>query len=252
MPPAAADWSGRCAGSGADGPVRPSRAVGHQEQKDGFDLVEWLAARSFSTGKVGQMGVSYGGHTALLTAVNQPPHLIAVIAVQALSDWYENTIYRGVVPNARIREWQQATAPETLVENFVARPTRTWMVAGPWEHDMLPGQFEDIAAACYLAWWDHWLTDHPAPLPQAKVTSYEMPSHGWQQYPTWPPADFVPVSWSPEADGTLSPLGDAAPDTSSVARFEANKERLAFDANATLEPSASHTHMQNKSDTMYS
>lgn len=113
-------------------------------------------------------------------------------------------------------------------------------------------QFKDIAAACYLAWWDHWLTDHPAPLPQAKVTSYEMPSHGWQQYPTWPPADSVPVSWSPEADGTLSPLGDAAPDTSSVARFEANKERLTFDANATLEPSASHTHMQNKSDTMYS
>jgi predicted acyl esterase len=245
---------------------------GRQEQQDSYDLIEWLAAQPFSTGKVGQTGVSYGGHNTLLAAVNQPPHLTAIIPVQAISDWYENTIYRGGIPNAQIHEWQQRTAPETLetypqhplydafwrdrsvkarwdkltipvldvggwldpyrdamVANFTARQENTWMVAGPWMHGMVPGQFEDIASAAYLAWWDHWLTDLPAPLPKAKVTSYEMPGpgagHGWQQFSTWPPAGSQPASWIPTADGVLS----AATEAATIAEFEANSGRLTFD-----------------------
>jgi len=245
---------------------------GPQEQRDNVDLIEWLAAQPFSTGKVGQMGVSYGGHTTLLGAVSKPAHLTAVIAIQALSDWYENTIYRGGIPNALIREWQSSTAPETLetypqhplyddywrersvkarwddltipvldvggwfdqyrdamVQNFQARPQNTWMVAGPWTHGMVPGQFEDIAAACYLAWWDHWLSDRPGALPQAKVTSYEAtgtgPGLGWQQFSTWPPAESEQAFWNLTADGMLSASGQAP----ATAQFEANTGRLTFD-----------------------
>ncbi|QUQ68854.1 CocE/NonD family hydrolase [Kutzneria sp. CA-103260] len=249
---------------GTPGHVVP---FGRQEQEDSYDLVEWLAVQPFSTGKVGQMGVSYGGHNTLLCAVNQPPHLVAVIAVQAISDWYENTIYRGGIYNARIRDWQQTTAPDTLdiypqhplydefwrersvkarwdkltvpvldvggwldpyrdamVQNFVAREANTWMVAGPWEHGMVPGQREDIASACYLAWWDHWLADLPTPLPQAKVTSYEMPEHGWRQYSTWPPAESSALSWFPAVGGLLG----ADPGAASIAQFEAGKENVQF------------------------
>ncbi|WP_326568907.1 CocE/NonD family hydrolase [Amycolatopsis rhabdoformis] len=218
-------------GSGASpGEIEP---FGPQEQRDNVDLIEWLGTQPFSTGKVGQMGVSYGGHTTLLAAVHRPEHLTAVIAAQALSDWYENTIYLGGIYNSRIRGWQKDTAPATLqtypqhplyddfwrersvrarwdtldvpvldvggwldqyrnamVENFQARPENVWMVAGPWSHGMLPGQFEDIATAAYLAWWDHWLSDEvPGLLPETKVTSYEMPRSGWKQYSTWPPAE---------------------------------------------------------------
>ncbi|MFC8823983.1 CocE/NonD family hydrolase [Streptomyces sp. NPDC057137] len=38
--------------------------------------------------------------------------MTAAIAVQAISDWYENTIESG--GNAKIHEWQRSTAPETL------------------------------------------------------------------------------------------------------------------------------------------
>lgn len=96
---------------GTPGQVNP---FGIQEQLDDYDLIEWLAAQDLCTGRIGQMGLSYGGHTTLLTAVRQPPHLAAIIAVQAISDWYENTIYRGGIPNARIHEWQRNTAPETV------------------------------------------------------------------------------------------------------------------------------------------
>ncbi|MGP3936211.1 CocE/NonD family hydrolase [Nonomuraea sp. KM88] len=85
-----------------------------QEQRDNYDLIEWLAVQPWSTGKVGQMGLSYGGHSTLLAAVNKPPHLAAIIPVNGISDWYENTIYRGGIYSARIRGWQRETAPETL------------------------------------------------------------------------------------------------------------------------------------------
>lgn len=246
---------------------------GPQEQRDNVDLIEWLAAQPYSTGKVGQMGVSYGGHATLLAAVNQPEHLTAVIALQAISDWYENTIYRGGIPNAQIRDWQGQFAPETLqtyprhplydeywrersvkarwekltipvldvggwfdpyrdamVQNFQARPENTWMIAGPWSHGMVPGQFEDIAAACYLAWWDRWLTDEvPGALPAAKVTSYESsgtgPGRGWQQFDAWPPAQARQGSLILAAEGVLA-THEQAPTT---ALFEAKGGHLAFE-----------------------
>jgi predicted acyl esterase len=48
------------------------------EAKDGYDLVEWLAAQPFSTGKVGMMGCSYLGGTVFHTASTAPPHLKAI------------------------------------------------------------------------------------------------------------------------------------------------------------------------------
>lgn len=86
---------------------------GPQEQQDNYDLVEWAAAQPWSTDKVGQSGVSYGGHTSMLAAANNPPHLAAVIPVDAFSDWYENTIYRGGIRSDTIRTWQASTAPAT-------------------------------------------------------------------------------------------------------------------------------------------
>ncbi|MEV4082209.1 CocE/NonD family hydrolase [Nonomuraea fuscirosea] len=206
-----------------------------QEQRDNYDLIEWLAAQPWSTGKVGQMGVSYGGHSSLLVAVNKPPHLAAIIPVDGISDWYENTIYRGGIYSARIRDWQRSTAPDTLttyaqhplyddywrersvkarwkdldipvlqiagwydryraamVENFQARPGNVWLVAGPWQHGWPAGQPADIGNGPYLAWWDRWLSGRrDAPLPAAKVTSYEIPGPGagtgWKRLSTWPP-----------------------------------------------------------------
>jgi uncharacterized protein len=93
-----------------------------QEQRDNYDLIEWLAAQPWSTGRVGQTGVSYGGHSTLLVAVNKPPHLTAIIPVDGISDWYENTIYRGGIYSARIRDWQQNVAPDTLV-TYARHPT---------------------------------------------------------------------------------------------------------------------------------
>ncbi|WP_129788605.1 CocE/NonD family hydrolase [Promicromonospora panici] len=242
---------------------------GPQEQRDNYDVIEWLAAHPASTGDIGQMGVSYGGHSTLLAAVNQPPHLRAIIPINAIHDWYENTIYRGGIPNAAIRDWQRSTAPDTLVtyprhplyddfwrersvmsrwdrltiptleingwydryrdgmvKNYQARPDNVWLVSGPWQHGYPEGQPADIGRGGYLAWWDRWLRhDDGAPLPEARVMSYEVPGSGWHQFDEWPPAQARDVTLALTRGGSLSTSsgrpGRAGPGTTT---FEVNTD----------------------------
>lgn len=237
-------------GSGeSEGELDP---FGPQEQADNVDVIEWLAAQEHSTGKIGQMGLSYGGHTSLLAAVNQPPHLEAIIPINGLSDWYENTNYRGGIYSPRIGDWQRAVAPQTLetyadnplhndfwddrsvasrwdrldvpvleingwydryrdgmVKNHAAQPESVWMVSGPWEHGYPQDQEEPFDVGAYLAWWDHWLLDDDdAPLPQAKITSFELPGGGtgagWTQFDEWPSSEVADTSYWLDDEGRLS------------------------------------------------
>jgi putative CocE/NonD family hydrolase len=52
-----------------------------REQRDGYELVEWIARQPWSNGKVGMTGTSYGFWTSLLTAALRPPHLKAVVPI---------------------------------------------------------------------------------------------------------------------------------------------------------------------------
>lgn len=53
------------------------RALGWGEKRDGYDLVEWLAAQPWSTGKIGTFGGSQAGFAQNFLAVTRPPHLVA-------------------------------------------------------------------------------------------------------------------------------------------------------------------------------
>lgn len=58
------------------------------EARDGHDLVQWLATRPYSTGKVGITGCSYLGGSAMLVAGTLPPALKAVFAAATDLDKY--------------------------------------------------------------------------------------------------------------------------------------------------------------------
>jgi putative CocE/NonD family hydrolase len=45
------------------------------EVNDGFDLIEWIAAQSWSNGRIGMRGASYSGSDQWMTAKRHPPHL---------------------------------------------------------------------------------------------------------------------------------------------------------------------------------
>lgn len=66
----------------------------------GYDVVEWLAAQPWSTGKIGMYGGSGNGISQLMTAATQPPHLTTIIPAVCFTDMYSEVIYRGGMPSA--------------------------------------------------------------------------------------------------------------------------------------------------------
>ena len=51
---------------------------GQNEQEDGYDAVEWVAAQPFCDGNVGMFGLSYPGFVQTAAAADAPPHLKAI------------------------------------------------------------------------------------------------------------------------------------------------------------------------------
>ncbi|MQY07452.1 CocE/NonD family hydrolase [Actinomadura macrotermitis] len=72
-------------------------AFGAREQKDGKELVEWASsrARSWSDGRVGLMGASYGAINQLFTAAQHPRGLKAIFPVVPMGDAYRDVVGTG-------------------------------------------------------------------------------------------------------------------------------------------------------------
>ncbi len=66
---------------------------------DLYDLVEWVGAQRWCTGKVGMWGISYGGITALKAASLHPPHLTAIAPIYGVTDLYRTWLVPGGRPN---------------------------------------------------------------------------------------------------------------------------------------------------------
>jgi putative CocE/NonD family hydrolase len=67
-----------------------------QEQFDGYDAIEWLAAQPWCDGHVNMMGISYGGFSSLQVASHNPPHLTSIIPVDFTDDRYtDDCHFRG-------------------------------------------------------------------------------------------------------------------------------------------------------------
>src|SRR6266576_896140 len=68
---------------------------GTREQRDGYEVVEWAAAPSWSNGNVGMWGPSYMAITQLFTAAQQPPHLKALFPIVPMGDSYRDMVFPG-------------------------------------------------------------------------------------------------------------------------------------------------------------
>jgi len=84
-----------CRGSGGSGGISTDEYT-RREQQDGVEAIEWLAAQPWCTGKVGMIGSSYGGFTAVQVAAHRPPHLATIIPIYFTDDRYtDDCHYRG-------------------------------------------------------------------------------------------------------------------------------------------------------------
>ncbi len=83
-------------GSGASYGTRP-HPYSEDEVKDGGEIVDWIIKQPWSNGKVGTIGNSYTGGSALFLATLQHPAVTAVMPRYAMFDLYSETVFPGGV-----------------------------------------------------------------------------------------------------------------------------------------------------------
>jgi putative CocE/NonD family hydrolase len=76
------------------------------EVRDGWDVLDWIVAQSWSDGNVGAMGISYPGTTAELIGTLGHPALKAVAPMFSIYDFYDDVIRPGgVFLDTFFRQW---------------------------------------------------------------------------------------------------------------------------------------------------
>ncbi|HEX8207933.1 MAG TPA: CocE/NonD family hydrolase [Solirubrobacteraceae bacterium] len=91
-----------------------------QEQRDGYDAIEWLATHyPHCDGRVGMFGGSYSGINQYLIAASPkgtPPHLRTLAPQRALTDLYRDIVYTGGMLTASFGViWSSGTEGYNLV-----------------------------------------------------------------------------------------------------------------------------------------
>jgi putative CocE/NonD family hydrolase len=64
-----------------------------QELDDGVQVIHWIASQEWCSGRVGMIGISWGGFNGLQIAALQPPALAAVISVCSTDDRYADDVH---------------------------------------------------------------------------------------------------------------------------------------------------------------
>lgn len=77
------------------------------EQRDAERVIEWIAGRSWCTGAVGMIGISWGGFAALQMAARAPEALGGVVAIHASDDRYADDVHYigGCVSAMDMSQW---------------------------------------------------------------------------------------------------------------------------------------------------
>jgi uncharacterized protein len=63
------------------------------EQRDGYDAVEWFGSQPWCNGNVAAIGTSYSAFTAIQIAAQQPPHLKAIVPICGTDDRYTDDVH---------------------------------------------------------------------------------------------------------------------------------------------------------------
>ncbi|MCI0429629.1 MAG: CocE/NonD family hydrolase [Rhodospirillales bacterium] len=64
-----------------------------QEQDDALEVIDWIAAQTWCTGKVGIIGISWGGFNGLQIASRRPKALKAIVTIASTDDRYADDIH---------------------------------------------------------------------------------------------------------------------------------------------------------------
>ena len=141
-----------------------------QEARDYYDAIEWAADQSWSTGKVGLVGVSYYAITQWNVAGLKPPSLTTIVPWEGWADLYRDSVFHGGVFNQgfygrwwldvrgkqlleNTRAHNSAALSEDLIYNFLAHH----MDSPWWDEVKSRAQFDQITVPLYSSGnWEGW------------------------------------------------------------------------------------------------
>jgi uncharacterized protein len=115
-------------GTGSSGGIARDEYTA-EETDDGHDVVEWLAGQQWCSGSIGMWGLSYGGFTSIQVAATRPPHLKAIVPIQATDDRYTDDVHY-VGGAMTVSELSQYAVSQVAMNALPALPS-TWGDA--WE-----------------------------------------------------------------------------------------------------------------------
>ncbi|MET7483088.1 CocE/NonD family hydrolase [Streptomyces sp. NPDC005538] len=123
------------------------------ELADGVEVVNWLAAQPWCTGKVGMFGISWGGFNSLQIAALAPEPLKAIVTVCSTDDRYDNDVHYmgGSALAVDLHAWAA-----TMLA-FVARPPDPEYAGLVWR-DMWLKRLEQIDPFIHT-WLAHQIRD---------------------------------------------------------------------------------------------
>lgn len=129
---------------------------GTQEGRDGYDLIEWVAAQNWSNGKVGMSGNSWVAMAQWYTAAEQPPHLTCIAPWEGSSDIYREFVCVGGIPQVGFSSFLlNALGGPGYLEDYLAMVYKYPLMNVYWE-DKIP-RFENIEIPVYVtAGWSHF------------------------------------------------------------------------------------------------
>ena len=143
-----------------------------QEQEDGLEVIDWLSQQAWCTGKVGMIGISWGGFNGLQIAARRPEALEAIITLCSTDDRYADDVhYRGgalmldnpawastmlsysaAIPDPALvgERWREMwlerlKAMPLLLENWLSHQSRD----DYWKHGSICEDYGAIRAAVY-------------------------------------------------------------------------------------------------------
>jgi putative CocE/NonD family hydrolase len=88
-----------------------------QEARDGYDIVEWVAAQPFCNGKVAMFSGSYEGYVQWATAKEFPPHLTTIVPGMAAAPGIDFPI-RNNIMSTYVMRWLTLIAGRTSQERI--------------------------------------------------------------------------------------------------------------------------------------
>jgi len=92
-----------------------------KEQRDLYEVIEWIAKQSWSNGKIGGIGQSYYAMTQWFMATQNPPHLSCIAPYDGLIDLYRSSAFSGGIPGEFWHVWYSS----------IMRPIHQYPAHGP-------------------------------------------------------------------------------------------------------------------------